>query len=122
MNSFAKMLRSLRGHAGLTQEEMARRISVPLRTYQNYETGKYHPKNTEVYARLSGEFGLSIDELLGGVSPSGSLEDPQRQSTELLKTARGLFAGASLSEEDKDLLMQSISEAYWQAKLSKKED
>ena len=122
MNSFAKALRELRHGGGLTQEEMARRIAVPLRTYQNYESGKYYPKSPEVYARLSREFGLSADELLGGAAPVLAEADAQKQSTDLLKTARGLFSGGALSEEDKDLLMKALSDAYWQAKLTKKED
>ena len=122
MNSFAKRLRELRGEAGLTQEEMAGRIAVPLRTYQNYEAGRYYPKSTEVYARLSREFGLSVGEILGDTLSPETRENGQKQSVALLETARGLFAGGSLSEEDKDLLMKAISDAYWQAKLAKKED
>ena len=32
----------------------------------------------------------------------------------------GLFAGGELPEEDKDVLFEAISEAYWQSKLKNK--
>lgn len=122
MHSFENVLRELRAREGLTQKEMARRIAVPLRTYQNYEAGKYRPQSAEVYARLAGEFGLSVDDILEGTLPFETGAKARLQSTELLKTARGLFSGGALSEEDKDFLMQAISDAYWQAKRSRNDD
>jgi hypothetical protein len=42
------------------------------------------------------------------------------QVTEVLDAVSGLFTGAALSEEDKDQVMKAISDAYWAAKLAKK--
>lgn len=120
MNDFAAKLRILRTAAELTQAEMARRIDVPLRTYQNYESGKFHPKSTTVYARIAKTFGITVDELIGdadGAESADAALTTRRQVTELLESAEGLFAGAALSEADKDRVMKAISDAYWAAKL-----
>ncbi len=123
MNDFAAKLRILRTAAELTQAEMAQRIDVPLRTYQNYESGKFHPKSTTVYARIAKTFGITVDELIGDGDRAETADAAlatRRQVTELLESAEGLFAGAALSEEDKDRVMKAISDAYWTAKLKEK--
>lgn len=124
MNDFAAKLRILRTAAELTQAEMAQCIDVPLRTYQNYESGKFYPKSTAVYARIAKSFSITVDELIGdaeGTEPVDASLAARRQVTELLESAEGLFAGAALSEEDKDRVMKAISDAYWTAKLKNKE-
>lgn len=42
--SFAEKLKELRHGASLTQAELAKRIGIPLRTYQTYEAGVSYPK------------------------------------------------------------------------------
>ncbi|MBR2847892.1 MAG: helix-turn-helix transcriptional regulator [Clostridia bacterium] len=122
MNTFSKKLRSLRAAVSLTQEEMAQRIGIPLRNYQNYETGKFYPKSTAVYAKIAKAFGITVDELIGE-TPDTEAKDAtltaKMKASELYEMAGGLFAGGELSEEDKDLVMKAISDAYWEAKLKK---
>ena len=123
MNAFAKKLRVLRSTVSLTQEEMAQRIGIPLRNYQNYESGKFYPKSTAVYVQIAKAFGVTVDELIGDDTPakvSDTALSARLKASELMETAGGLFAGAELSEEDKDLVMKAISDAYWDAKLKKK--
>ena len=123
MNGFAKKLRHIRTAASLTQSDMAKRIGVPLRTYQNYESGKFYPKSTAVYGRIAAAFGITVEELIGegGASPAEGPLTARLQVTELLDTVSGLFHGAELSEADKDQVMKAISDAYWAAKLQKKD-
>ncbi len=124
MNEFARKLRLLRAAASLTQEEMAHRIGVPLRNYQNYEAGKFYPKSTAVYVRIAKSFDITVDELLGGTDGAKKTDAAfaaRMQAEEVMAAAGGLFADAELSEEDKDLVMKAISDAYWKAKLKNKE-
>jgi len=122
MNDFAKKLRQIRKAASLTQREMAERIGVPMRNYQNYEAGRFYPKSTAVYGRISAEFGVTVEELLAGEKASSDAALSARlQVTEVLDAVSGLFTGAALSEEDKDQVMKAISDAYWAAKLKGKD-
>ncbi|HOQ14018.1 MAG TPA: helix-turn-helix domain-containing protein [Bacillota bacterium] len=121
--SFADKLKELRRGASLTQAELAKKLGIPLRTYQTYEAGVSYPKNIEIYSRLAAFYNVSTDYLLG--SEERYITDAAerggtragRQVAELLSRANGLFAGGELSEEDKELVMKSLYDIYWDAKL-----
>ncbi|MGI6193975.1 MAG: helix-turn-helix domain-containing protein [Eubacteriales bacterium] len=121
--SFAEKLKELRHGASLTQAELAKRIGIPLRTYQTYEAGVSYPKNIEIYSRFAAFYNVSTDYLLG--SEERYITDAAerggaragRQVAELLSRANVLFAGGELSDEDKELVMKSLYDIYWDAKL-----
>ena len=123
---FAEKLKHLRGIARLTQEEVANKIGVAYRTYQNYETGNKYPRKTEVYGKLSALFGVTADYLLseeaqylidanekGGTK---AMKDVQR----LIVEVSGLFAGGELSEGEKDKVINALNEVYWDSKSRNK--
>lgn len=58
-----EILRNLREKNGLTQEQMAERISVTRQAISRWETGLTQP-NPELLKVLSREFGVSINTLL----------------------------------------------------------
>jgi len=124
---FAEKLKQLRGVSHLTQEEVAKKVGVAYRTYQNYETGSKYPKKTDVYGKLAALFNVTADYLLsdedqylidadekGGPK---AMKDVQRLITEV----GGLFAGGELSQADKDSVMMALNEIYWDSKNRNKE-
>ena len=57
-------LKQLRDHLGLTQEELARRCEIPLRTYVRWETGEATPRPTIPQVKaLCRELQVAIEEL-----------------------------------------------------------
>jgi len=123
---FNEKLKQLRNTAGLTQAEVAAKLGVTHRTYQNYEAGAMYPRQTAVYGRIAELFGVTADYLLsdedryiidayekGG---SRSKKDVQALVTEV----GGLFAGGELSEDDKDKVLRTITDLYWKAKANNK--
>ena len=58
------ILKSLREKNRLTQEQMAERVMVTRQAVSRWETGETQP-NTDTLKRLSDEFGVSINTLLG---------------------------------------------------------
>lgn len=64
LRSFSKTLREVRRSMGLTQERMARRISVARASLSRYETGKQMP-SIEVLDRLHRETNIPFDALMG---------------------------------------------------------
>lgn len=123
---FGEKLIQLRRSVKLTQSEVAERIGVTLRTYQNYETGGLYPKKTDVYGRIAVLFDVTTDYLLSdedkyiidaaGKGGSKSKKDIQA----LIADVGGLFAGGELSDDDKDKVMRTINDLYWKAKENNK--
>ena len=66
-------LRQLRERAGLTQEELARRCGIPVRTYQRWETGETaaRPSVKQVKA-LCRELKIPIEDLPDEFAPRRS--------------------------------------------------
>ncbi len=66
-------LRQLRERAGLTQEELARRCGIPVRTYQRWETGETtaRPSVRQIKA-LCRELNIPIEDLPDEFAPRRS--------------------------------------------------
>jgi transcriptional regulator with XRE-family HTH domain len=66
-------LRQLRERAGLTQEELARRCGIPVRTYQRWETGETaaRPSVRQIKA-LCRELNIAIEDLPDEFAPRRS--------------------------------------------------
>jgi transcriptional regulator with XRE-family HTH domain len=66
-------LRQLRERAGLTQEELARRSGIPLRTYQRWETGETaaRPSIRQIKA-LCRELNIPVEDLPDEFAPRRS--------------------------------------------------
>jgi transcriptional regulator with XRE-family HTH domain len=67
--SFGQHLRSLRGSAGLSRAELARRAGVPAGTLRNWEGDRGFPRMPAL-VRLAGALGVPVGRLAEGV------EDP----------------------------------------------
>ena len=60
---FKERLKEKRVEAGLTQAELAEKVSVTARTIQNYEMGTRKP-NSKVVADIAMALGTTVDYLL----------------------------------------------------------
>ena len=60
---FHERLRELRKQSPLMQKDIAEKIGVSVRTFQQYELGKIEP-NVERLIRLSQIFNVSVDYLV----------------------------------------------------------
>lgn len=113
---FGEKLKALRLKHHMTQSALAEKLGVSLRTLQNYETCKIYPKQTDIYARISALFGVSTDYLLSEQPAPDFVPTAQLPPEELVARVGSLFAGGSLSDQDKDKVFATITELYWQAK------
>ena len=124
---FAEKLKQLRGIARLTQEEVALKIGVSYRTYQNYESGRKYPRKAEAYGKLAELFGVTTDYLISQddqyVIEAGEKGGAKAMTDvkALIAEVSGLFAGGELTQEDKDKVMMALNEVYWEAKSRNKE-
>lgn len=123
---FGEKVRDARVKAGLSQEDLAKKIGVSLRTITNYEVQERYPKKREVYSKLAEALSVDINYLM--TEEDSFMTDATvkygsrgaKQAQELLSEVSGLFAGGNLADEDLDEMMKGIQEAYWIAKEKNK--
>ncbi len=119
---FGEKVREARVRAGLSQEDLAKKIGVSLRPITNYEVQERYPKKREVYSKLAEALNVDINYLMteedGFVTDASAKYGSRgaKQAQELLSEVSGLFAGGNLADEDLDEMMKGIQEAYWIAK------
>ena len=115
---FKERIRLLRKEAGLTQAEVAEKIGVTYRTYQNYEAGASAPQS-KVLAKLANVLKVSMDMLSADIKTNANA--PQNDElNELLTEMKALFSGGKLREEDKKYVIEALTEAYWRTKDGRK--
>ncbi len=124
--AFAEKIKNMRLEKGYTQEELAEMVDVSKRTIINYEQGRCYPKQTEILAKFAEVFCVPVDYLFtdedryvqeaserGGTSAA---QDVAR----LLASAGAMFAGGTLSEDDKDKVIRKLNELYWDSREKNK--
>lgn len=119
---FGEKVKKSRTDAGLSQEDLAKKIGVSLRTITNYEVQNRYPKKREVYAKLAEVLGVDINYLM--TEDEDFVVDASakygargaKQAEQLIFEVHGLFAGGELSEADKDGVMKALQQAYWECK------
>jgi transcriptional regulator with XRE-family HTH domain len=77
--TFGKNLQALREAAGLSQSQLARKCSIPVKTLQNWEIDRAQPR-IDALMRLAQGLGTTTDALLNyGEEPSVEPEEPRGQ-------------------------------------------
>lgn len=121
---FGEKLKNARKKQGLSQTLLAQKSGLSLRSIQNYESGERHPANISIVKELAKALSLNYEYLLDDTSQY-VIDAAQRGGAEaahdidrLLSDIQGLFAGGTVSQEDKDKLMKAINEIYWESKES----
>ena len=119
---FGEKLKDLRTRSGYTQEKLAELADVSKRTIINYEQGRCYPKQTEIVSRFADIFTVPIDSLFSDedryvqeAAERGG-NTAAKEVSRLLASAGAMFAGGSLSEEDKDKVIRKLNELYWDSK------
>jgi transcriptional regulator with XRE-family HTH domain len=91
---------------------------------QKYESGS-RPQYDSVI-KLSRALEISASELLGEAEMLIAEAREKygargaKQAEQLMSEVTGLFAGGEMAEEDMDVMMRAITEAYWIAKEKNK--
>ena len=121
---FGEKIKSKRAEIKMSQQTLADKSGLSLRTIQNYESGQRHPANISIVKDIAGVLGVSYEYLLDDKSQY-VIDAALRGGTEaaldvdrLISDIQGVFAGGQLSQNDKDKVMRAINEIYWEAKDS----
>ncbi len=119
---FSENLKSLRKAHKLTQKQLADEIGVSARTIQNYERGTILPKKRVTIQKLAAFFDVPVTAL---ITPADfyAIDAAERSGPKdavkvrlLLSDMTALFSGGNVTEEDKDLVMRTLNELYWESK------
>ena len=119
---FSEKVRKARQAANLSQQQLADRTGISLRTIQNYESGSRMPKQREYYRLLADALHMDeavlLDEQAEFVLKAGEAygSRSRNQAQRLVEEISGLYAGGELCDEDMDAMMEAIQDAYWIAK------
>lgn len=123
---FSDRLKGLREKNDMTQEQLAKVSGVfPPRTIQRYECGTSRPR-LDAAEKLAKALNISVDQLLGtdGMLVAQAAEQygarGAKQAQQLTDEITGLFTGGELAQDDMDVMMQAIMDAYWLAKEKNK--
>ncbi len=119
---FGEKLKEARTAAGLTQIELAQKVGMSKRTIVGYESGQFYPRNRELYGKLAEALGVSeaylkteeeefITEAGEQYGRRGEIQAQQVRSM-----VKELFAGGTLSDEDKQAFLMDIQELYFDSK------
>ena len=120
--TFGEKVKELRTRKGLSQEDLASKTGVTVRTVRNWETGGKYPRSRDLYAKLADALGVSEEYLRGEqeLFLTRAAEEygtcGQRQAQAFLDSTRAMFAGGDLSPEDIDMIGKHFMEMFWEAK------
>lgn len=122
---FNERLKKYREEKGLTQAQLSELAGITTRQIQNYEGGKARPR-LDAAEKIAKALNITTDELLGNADMLVAQAAEKygvrgaKQAQQLTDELTGLFTGGDLAEEDMELMMKAIQDAYWIAKEKNK--
>lgn len=122
---FNERLKKFREDKSLTQVQLSELTGISARMIQKYEAGIARPR-VDAAAKLAKALNISLAELLDNadmlVAQAAEKYGARgaKQAQQLTDEVTGLFAGGDMAEEDMDIMMKAIQDAYWIAKEKNK--
>ena len=120
--TFGEKLRKHRTSKRFTQSELAKLAGLSINPISNYEKGTTYPQNREIYTKLAEILGIDPDYLHNENDTPVDLpglkygKRARRQISEILDDVKSFFESDRMSDEEKDGLMQSLQQLYWEAR------
>lgn len=122
---FNERLKKLREEKGLTQVQLSELTGISARMIQKYESGNARPR-LDAAEKIAKALNITADQLLGNadmlVAQAAEKYGSRgaKQAQQLTEEVTGLFAGGEMAQEDMDVMMKAIQDAYWIAKEKNK--
>ncbi len=120
--TFGEKFKDEREKKGLTQQEVADALGINRRMITRYENGVSFPRTRDAYKKIADYFQVDVNYLLTENDEFVVQASEQygsrgmKQAQQLIDGMSGLFAGGSLSEQDKDAVMKALQDIYWESK------
>ena len=109
MSEFSEKLKKLRGRAGLTQAEIARRLEISPSAVGMYEQGRREP-DMEIIGKLCELFHVSPTYLMSPKTEvRAEVSEVINSMREQIKNSNGImFNGVPVSEEDTEKIFDAM--------------
>ena len=120
--TFGEKFRTEREKLGLTQQEVADSLGINRRMITRYENGISFPRTKDAYKEIADFFKIDVNYLLTEDEAFVVEASEQygsrgmKQAQNLINGMSGLFAGGTLSDQDKDAVMKALQDIYWESK------
>ena len=120
--TFGEKFRAEREKRNLTQQEVADGLGINRRMITRYEHGLSFPRSRDAYKKIADYFEVDVNYLLTedeefvvqATEQYGSRG--MKHAQDLIEGMSGLFAGGTLSDQDKDAVMKALQDIYWESK------
>ena len=124
--NFATKLKNLRTEKNLTQEDLAKKSGISIKSISRYELGETIPRSRKYYEKLANALDVDIDYLFS--QETIFLLNARKEfgykgakdAEEIVNGMIGLMAGGELPEEDKATILNAMQEAFYMAKIENK--
>ena len=122
---FNERLKKLREEKGLTQVQLSELTGISTRMIQKYESANARPR-LDAAEKIAKALNITADQLLGNANMLVAQAAEKygsrgaKQAQQLTEEVTGLFAGGEMAQEDMDVMMKAIQDAYWIAKEKNK--
>ena len=120
--TFGEKVRSLRKERKMSQQELASMVGVSYRTIRSWEVEGRFPKQNVLYQKLADALQCDVSYLMSENEAFITEASEQfgnrgaRQAQQILEQAAAMFAGGSLTDEDKIAFMDEIQSLYLDSK------
>lgn len=120
--TFGEKLKDLRLAKQMTPDDLAKRIGTSRRTIYRYESGDCYPRDRDVYYKLAEIFSVNVNYLLAEneefMTEVGEMygRKGQVQAEKILGQTRELFAGGTLSDEEKVAFLTEMQMIFLDSK------
>lgn len=122
---FGEKIKNRRCELKMSQQTLAEKSGISLRSIQNYESCQRHPANVSIIKDIALALDISYEYLLDDKSQyvlEAAVRGGEQAALDvdrLISDIQGVFAGGELSQDDKDKVMRAINEVYWETKENK---
>lgn len=124
--NFAQKLKDLRTEKNLTQEELAKKSGISIKSISRYELGETLPRTKKYYEKIANALDVDTDYFLS--QEANFFINARKEfgykgakdAEELVNGMIGLMAGGELPDEDKATILDAMQEAFYMAKLENK--
>ena len=123
--TFGDKFKQERSRLGLTQQETADGLQINRRMITRYETWISFPRSRDAYKKIASFFGVDVNYLLSEDQELTVVTTEQygsrgmKQAKELIDGLASLFAGDTLSEQDKHTVMKALQDVYRESRAMK---
>lgn len=125
--TFGEKVKMLRTENGLSQKEVAAKLGITVRAYQNYELQNVLPRKKHILDTLCEMYDVTKSQLLDdndlfyiNIREQYGARG-EKQAKKILEEANAYLAGGDISDEDREVFMESFMRMYLRSKEIAKE-